>query len=86
MSFTVELDEQTAAVVQELAATENRPASDVVRDALAVYAGQPKPQQLPAGKRRKLPLGVGKYSSGQSDIAQHAREILRRDVQEGKWP
>ena len=31
MSFTVELDDRTAAVVQELATSENRTASEVVR-------------------------------------------------------
>jgi len=86
MSFTVELDEQTAAVVQELAATEKRSASEVIHDALTVYACQPKQQRLPSTRRRQLPIGVGKYRSGQPDIAQHAREILRQDVQEGKWP
>ena len=38
MSLTVELDEQTAAVVQKLAANEKRSASEVIHDALAVYA------------------------------------------------
>lgn len=52
MSFTVELDEQTAAVVQELAANEQRSASEVIRDAVAAYPGKPK---------RPLPKGVGKY-------------------------
>ncbi len=77
MSFTVELDDPTAAAVRELAANENRTASEVIRDAVAAYPGKGK---------RPLPQGVGKYRSGQADIAQHAREILRQDVQEGKWP
>ncbi len=38
MSVSVELDEQTAAVAQELAANEQRSASDVIHDALAMYA------------------------------------------------
>ena len=86
MSVSVELDEQTAAVVLELAATEKRSASEVIHDALTVYACQPKEQQLATSRRRQLPIGVGKYRSGRPDIAQHAREILRQDVQEGKWP
>lgn len=77
MALTIELDEQTAAVVQALAANEKRSVSDVIRDAVAAYPGRQK---------RPLPKGVGKYRSGQSDIAQNVREILRKDVQEGKWP
>ena len=85
MPLTVELDEQTAAVVQELAAKENRAPAQVIHDALAAYAGQANQQPLPT-KRRKLPTGVGKYSSGQPELAQRAREVLRQDVKEGKWP
>ena len=77
MSFTVELDDQTAAAVQELAASENRTASEVVRDAVAAYPGK---------RKRPLPQGVGKYRSGQPDLAQHAREALRQDARGGKWP
>jgi predicted transcriptional regulator len=77
MSFTVELDEKTAAVVQELAAEEKRSASEVVRDALTRYARRGK---------RALPKGAGKYRSGRSDTAEKAEEILRDAVKEGKWP
>jgi hypothetical protein len=77
MSLTIELDEQTAAVVQALAANENRSVNEVIRDAVAAYPGK---------RKRPLPKGVGKYRSGQSDIAQNLRESLRKDVQEGKWP
>jgi predicted transcriptional regulator len=77
MSFTVELDEQTAAVVQELAANEKRSASEVIHDALAAYTGK---------RKRRLPKGVGKYSSGHTDTAQKVDEILRDAVKEGLWP
>jgi hypothetical protein len=77
VSVTVELDEKTAAVVQELAAEEQRSASEVIRDAMAVYA------QL--GKR-PLPKGIGKYHSGRSDVSAKARELIREAVMEGQWP
>ncbi len=77
MSFTVQLDEQTAAVVQELAAKENRPPEQVIHDALAVYAGR---------RKRRLPRGIGKYSSGQPDLAQRDEELLRQAAKEGLWP
>ena len=86
MSLTVELDEQTAAVVQELAATEKRSAREVIHDALTVYACQSKEQPVPTARPRQLPIGVGKYRSGRPNIAQHARDILRKDAKEGQWP
>jgi homoserine kinase len=86
MSVTVELDERTAALVQELAAKDQRSASELIHDALTVYARQPKVPELPSVRRRQLPKGAGKYRSGRPEIAQNVREILRQDVQENKWP
>jgi len=77
MSLTVELDEQTAAVVQKLAAHEKRSATEVIHDALAVYAA--------AGKRA-LPKGAGKYRSGRTDTSTSVDEILADAVREGLWP
>jgi len=57
MSFSIELDEQTAAVVQELAAKQTRAPTQVIHDALAAYAGK---------RKRPVPRGVGKFSSGQA--------------------
>lgn len=77
MSLTVELDEQAAAVVQELAANEQRSASDVIHEALAVYSCLGK---------RPMPTGMGKHRSGRSDTSARAREILRQAVKDGEWP
>ena len=77
MSLTVELDEQTAAVVQKLAANEQRSASEVIHDALAVYAGF---------RERPLPKGAGEYRSGRTDTSAKVDEILTDAVKEGLWP
>ena len=77
MSLTVELDEQTAAVVQKLAANEQRSASEVMHDALTVYAGF---------RERPLPKGAGKYRSGRTDTSANVDEILADAVKEGLWP
>lgn len=77
MSFTVDLDEKTAEVVQELAAEEHRPAGDVIRDALAAYVQRGK---------RPLPKGMGKYDSGRTDVSVRARELIRDAVKGGEWP
>ena len=77
MSLTVELDEQTAAVVQKLAANEQRSASEVIHDALAAYA---------SFRERPLPKGAGKYRSGRTDTSANVDEILADAVKEGLWP
>ncbi|HEX7448805.1 MAG TPA: ribbon-helix-helix protein, CopG family [Pirellulales bacterium] len=77
MSLSVELDEETAAVVQQLAADENRSTGAVIRDALAAYASL---------GQRPLPTGMGKYHSGRGDTSVNARQILREAVEDGEWP
>lgn len=77
MSLIVELDDRTAAAVTELAANENRTASEVIRDAVAAYPGK---------RKGKLPRGVGKYSSAHTDTAQRVDEILSDAVKDGLWP
>ncbi len=76
-SLVVELDDQTAAVVQRLAANEHRSASEVIHDALAVYAA--------AGKR-PLPKVAGKYRGGRTDTSANVDEILADAVKDGLWP
>jgi hypothetical protein len=77
MPLTVQLDDATAAILRQLASTQNRAECEVVRDALAAYAG--------TGPRR-LPRGTGKCHSGQSDVSVRARELLREAAKEGEWP
>jgi len=77
MSLSVELDEQAAALVQELTANDQRSASEVIHDALAVYACLGK---------RPLPTGMGKYRSGRSDTSANVGEIFADAVKEGLWP
>jgi predicted transcriptional regulator len=77
MPLSVELDERTAAVVRELAASEQRSPSDVIHDALVAYTSLGK---------RPMPKGMGKYRSGRSDTSSNAREILRQAAKDGEWP
>jgi hypothetical protein len=77
MTLTVELDEQTVAVAQKIAANEQRSAGAVIHDALALYA---------AVGKRPLPKGAGKYRSGRSDTSANVDEILADAVKEGLWP
>ena len=77
MSLSVELDDQTAAVAQELAASEKRSVAEVIRDVLAAYPGK---------RTRPLPKGVGQYRSGCRDTAQKVDDLLNAAVKEGLWP
>ena len=75
-SIIVELSGQAAERLRHLAETERRSEAEIVSEALAAYPP----------RKRKLPTGAGKYHSGQSDVAQHAEDILHDAVEEGTWP
>lgn len=77
MSMPIEIDDQTASAVRELAVRENRAICEVIRDAVTVYAAQ---------RKRPLPRGAGKYGSGFTDTARTVDEILTKAVAERTWP
>jgi ribbon-helix-helix CopG family protein len=66
---TLDLEETTAHVLEELASEEGRSQGEVIREALLVYKSRPA---------RPAPKGVGEYRSGRSDISERADEILRQ--------
>ncbi len=74
-SITITIDDETAEALRRLAALEQRSESDIVRTALAAYT-KPQPR----------PKGIGKYRSGRGDVSKKARELIREDVKEGRWP
>ena len=75
-AITVQLDDDMAEVLRRLADAQKRSETDIVREALAAYVQTARP----------LPKGMGKYHSGQGDISQKARDLLRQAVKEGLWP
>jgi hypothetical protein len=75
-SITILVDDETAAALRELAAAEKRSEADIVRTALAAYSQGARPHLK----------GVGKYHSGRTDVSQKARELIRQDVEAGRWP
>jgi hypothetical protein len=75
-TITVEISGPAAEKLRRLVESEQRSEAEIVTDALESYTP----------RRRKLPTGIGKYRSGQSDIARNARAIIRQDVEEGRWP
>jgi hypothetical protein len=70
------LDDDTAEALRRLAALEQRSETEIVRTALAAYAQASMPR----------PTGIGKYHSGRTDVSAKARDLIREDVKEGRWP
>lgn len=66
--LTLYLEEETAAVLKQLATAAGVSEADLLRDALALYR---------TARERPLPKGTGAYRSGRSDISSRAEEILR---------
>jgi predicted transcriptional regulator len=73
---TVYLEPDLAVRLKQLALTEGRPQAELIRDALADYAG----------KRKRPPIpGVGEFDSGKTDTSEKAEDILKRASRRGKW-
>lgn len=68
---SLQLEEETAQVLEQLASREGRSQEEVLREALRVYRNQ---QDRPA------PKGLGMYRSGRSDISERAEELLFQDL------
>jgi hypothetical protein len=73
---TVYLDQEIALALRQLAARQGRSQAELIRDALASYTRRvvhPKPK------------GIGKYRSGEPDVAQRAKNILATAAKRGRW-
>jgi metal-responsive CopG/Arc/MetJ family transcriptional regulator len=75
-AITVQLDDDLAEVLRRLATAQKRSETDIVREALAAYVRTARP----------LPRGMGKYHSGQGNVSEQTRDLLRQAVKEGLWP
>jgi hypothetical protein len=73
---TVYLDQETALALKQLAARQGRSQAELIRNVLASYAGRTV---------RPTPKGMGKYRSGEPDIAQRAKDILGAAAKRGRW-
>jgi len=73
---TVYLDQEIALALRQLAAVQGRSQAELIRDALATYTKQAV---------RPAPKGIGKYRSGEPDVAQRAKEILGAAAKRGRW-
>jgi predicted transcriptional regulator len=78
VSITVQIDEDVARSLDQIAQSQNRPREEVVREALANLA--------PAATGVAAIKGLGAYHSGRSDVSEQCGEILNQAVAEGQWP
>lgn len=76
VTVTVHLDERLAEAIRSLAVSQKRSENEIVHEALAAYT------QTAA---RPLPLGLGKYRSGRSDVSENAENLLNEAAREGQW-
>jgi hypothetical protein len=73
---TVYLDQEVALKLRQLAAHHGRSQAELIRDAIAKYTGRAV---------RPMPTGIGKYRSGEPDVAQRAKDILAAAAKRGRW-
>jgi len=75
VTISIELDDQLAGAVRELAALQRCRESEIVAEAIAAYTRSNRP----------LPIGLGNYRSGHSDTSENARAILRDAAGSQEW-
>ena len=73
---TVYLDQETALALKQLSLRQGRSQAELIRDALASYTRRAV---------RPTPKGIGKYRSGEPDVAQRAKDILGAAAKRGRW-
>jgi hypothetical protein len=62
--------------LKQLAARQGRSQAELIRDALAGYTERAV---------KPTPKGIGKYRSGEPDVAQRAKDILSAAAKRGRW-
>jgi predicted DNA-binding protein len=74
-AITIKLGDELVELLRNLAAAQKRSETDIVREALAAYMQTARP----------LPKGMGQYHSGQKQVSEQARDLLRQAVKDGQW-
>lgn len=73
---TVYLEDEVVMALRQLSETMKRSQAELIRDALAKYTET---------VARPAPKGLGKYRSGEPDVAQRAKDILGAAAKRGGW-
>jgi metal-responsive CopG/Arc/MetJ family transcriptional regulator len=75
-AITVHLNDDMAEELRRMATAQARSETDIVCAALAAYVQTVRP----------LPKGMGRYHSGQGNVSEQARDLLRQAVKDKQWP
>jgi hypothetical protein len=73
---TVYFEEETLLTLRKLAAAEKRSQAEIIRGAVAQYAGRAPRPRLP---------GLGAYHSGRSGVSEKAEALLRKAARGRRW-
>ncbi len=73
---TIHLNHETALALHRLAGVRGCSEADLIREALASYIKR---------STRLAAKGIGKYRSGEPDVARRAKEILSAAAKRGRW-
>ena len=73
---TVYLGQEVALALRQLSAVQGRSQAQLIRDDLVAYT---------QGTVRPMPKGMGKYRSGEPDVAQRAKQILADAAKKRRW-
>jgi transcriptional regulator of met regulon len=75
-AITVHLNDEMAQELHRISVAQARTETDIVCEALAAYVQTVRP----------LPKGMGKYRSGQTNVSERARDLIREAAKEKQWP
>jgi hypothetical protein len=75
---TVHLDENRALSLRDRSRRLGKPQAALIRDAIQKFASENVPPPLPTG--------IGKFSSRRTDISQNYRKLVKKAVQQTRWP
>jgi predicted transcriptional regulator len=75
-AIQIELSDDIARELSDLAVAQKRSETEIVREALAAYVRTARP----------MPKGMGQYQSGTADTSERARDILRQATKDNRWP
>ena len=79
LKTTVSLDEETVLAIRQLAETQSRSQSEIIREALRTFFKRVRSEQS-----RPAIRGLGAYHSGRTDGSEKVDELLRKQARNAK--
>lgn len=91
VEITLQLDEATAAEMQQRAKDQEKTIEQIATEQLKVAnikngTSDASIATENSGKGKYVPKGAGKYDSGDPTLARRTRDVIREAVEKGEWP